>query len=108
MNMRSKRTGPGSNPGAASFVKKNFSPAPSRLLVQLQDRAVLPDKSQPVALFVGLHGAADHAVRVGDILFQIVHFVRHVGAAKMSPTACTSSIPLPTNPAWAGSCPEPP
>ena len=48
-------------------------PGPSRLLIQLQDRAVLPDKGQPVALFVGLHGAADHAVGVRDVLLQVIH-----------------------------------
>ena len=39
----------------------------STLLIKLQNGAVLPNESQPVALVVGGHGAADDTVGVVDL-----------------------------------------
>ena len=47
-----------------------FATLNSGLPIKLQNGAVLPGEGQPVALVVGGHGAADHAVGVGDVLFS--------------------------------------
>lgn len=51
------------------------------LLIELKDCSVFPDESQPVALVIGGHGTTDHAVGIGDVLFQIVHLVGHMRIA---------------------------